>query len=72
MKIIAEMVTTVMEAHDKKSSVPIYFANIWNTNAVPAGSASSGKLVILSVKKKAMADHGFCSNSEFPHWEWSV
>ena len=26
-------------------------------NAVPAGSASLGKLVILSVKKKAMADH---------------
>ena len=51
------MVTTVMEAHDKKSSVPIHFANIWNMNAVPAGSASSGKLVILSVKKKAMADH---------------
>ena len=55
-KIIAEMVTTVMEAHDKKSSVPIHFANIWNMNALLAGSASSDKLVILSVKKKAIAD----------------
>ena len=47
MKIIAEMVTTVMDAHNcKKSSVPIHFADISNVNAVPADAASSGKLVI--------------------------